>query len=371
MVYAISTLIFNNPSYIVGACISFFLHKKFIEKYKLNIKLVAMVDNKIHQYKKILELFFDEIIKINLDIIKIDYNKIKNEHGVKKYINWVKYSINKWQVFNLDSYKKVLFVDVDLLPINKNFYKIFENNTPSVLIDIIHDNNTIIDPQFISNKKIFEKSDYNTSKNLINSINATLLLIKPDKKLYSEYLKFLKICEGDNGYDSFHADETTLLYFLMFYKSLDIYSISKYYASYFREYDPKKSVGLNYPYKIKSWEKLPMLQRVEENIWHIIAKKVMVQSVELTHLYIKLLLDNLIYFANNYKIINKNYNIECIQNKNIFIETNKLLNFIKNKKIINLSESDLKKIFYEAEQIHKLMNKNSIINIKNILYIIK
>jgi hypothetical protein len=127
----------------------------------------------------------------------------------------------------LKSYKdKILFTDTDVLPININFYNIFNNKTPSVLINKLYENNIKINPDTISDKKIFLNSDYNSDKYLKNSINASLLLITPDKKIFDEYRKFIKICEGNNGYQSSHPDETSLLYFLMYYKKIELFSIS-------------------------------------------------------------------------------------------------------------------------------------------------
>ena len=48
---AIGIIIFNNPLYIIGACLCSWVHRQFILKYNLNIDLVVMVDNKIYKYK--------------------------------------------------------------------------------------------------------------------------------------------------------------------------------------------------------------------------------------------------------------------------------------------------------------------------------
>ncbi len=94
---AICMLIFGDELYVVGACLNAFVNRKFIDKLKLNIELVAMVDDKIYKYKEELE----------------------------KYSKWMKYSINKWQFLKLTDYDKILFLDTDIFPMNKDFYTIF------------------------------------------------------------------------------------------------------------------------------------------------------------------------------------------------------------------------------------------------------
>ena len=371
MKYAISTIIFQNPSYIVGACISFHAHKQFIKKLGLKIKLIVLVDELIYGYKNILEKYFDSIIRIKLETIKLNYDKIKEKDSgsLKKYSKWIKYSINKWQIINQEEYDKILFIDVDVLPVTEDFYDIFKNNTPSVLINKIYENNILIKKNVISNKDKFDLEDYNTDKYLNLSINASMLLINPNENLYDEYLEFVKICEGKNGYESSHADETSLLYFLMFYKNINLYSISKDYCSLLKEYNEKNTKSVDYPYMIKSWERLPMLQWPEENIWHILAKNVMKESSDLTTIYIKYLLERLIDFKNNWKIIKKNYNKECVENNKIYPYSIKLFKFIKNKKINELNESEIKIIFKMAQNIHGMMNKKNILNLNKLLEI--
>ena len=45
-------LIFGDELYVVGACLNAFVNKKFIDKLKIYIELVEMVDENIYKYKK-------------------------------------------------------------------------------------------------------------------------------------------------------------------------------------------------------------------------------------------------------------------------------------------------------------------------------
>ena len=60
----ICMLIFDNELYLPGACLSAFVHRKFIKKNKLDIKLLVMIDKNIFKYKKELEKYFDEVVLI-------------------------------------------------------------------------------------------------------------------------------------------------------------------------------------------------------------------------------------------------------------------------------------------------------------------
>ena len=57
----------------------------------------------------------------------------KNYNIIRKYSEWMKYSISKWNIFKYDQFDKILFLDIDILTINKNFYNIFNLKTPAVM----------------------------------------------------------------------------------------------------------------------------------------------------------------------------------------------------------------------------------------------
>jgi len=227
---AIFSIIFKNKSYIIGGCITAFIHDKFLKGLNMrkDIDINVMVDEKIYEYKDELLKFYD-----NVFLIKLEEIKIYIDEKLCEYEKWIKYGINKWQILNYDKYNKILFTDVDIIPINKDFYNIFKLKTPAVIISKNKDSNNKftyeLNPEFFlknPDNSFANKLDYNQpSKKLDKSINATLLLINPDKKLYKEYLKFIKIIEGTNGYNSVNSDETSLLLFLLFYKKIKLYRI--------------------------------------------------------------------------------------------------------------------------------------------------
>ena len=102
---AIGMIIFNNPLYLVGACLSAWVHRKYITKYNLNIDLVVMVDKQIYKYKDELEKYFDKVKLIDLIEIKLN----PKYFVIQKYSEWMKYSVSKWQILNFDEYERLDF----------------------------------------------------------------------------------------------------------------------------------------------------------------------------------------------------------------------------------------------------------------------
>ena len=109
--YAIFYLCMLNKSYVKGAIISAFTAKKHKPK---NVELVCMCDAKLFRYKKLLLSVFDKVVKIKL-------LKVVTDHPNEKY-NWIKYSINKHQIYNYTNYEKILFLDTDILIFFHNLY---------------------------------------------------------------------------------------------------------------------------------------------------------------------------------------------------------------------------------------------------------
>lgn len=371
-------IIFENDLYVVGGCISAWVHKQYIKKLNLDIKLIVMVDEKIYKYKDELKKYFDEIVLINLIEMKLN----PEYKVIYKYSKWMHYSINKWQILNLDYYDKILFIDTDILPICDKFYDIFLIDTPGITIkDNKSKFNDIANPQDFSDKKTFENNEYfNASLKLKKSLDAGLILFKPDKKLYAEYINFIKICENKSGYISMYhssVDETTILLFLMFYKKKDLHLIPYDFATIPWEnvpYDKNKVKGINFLSMIKPWVKLPIIQFAEENIWHKIVKKAFDKKSILTTLYLKYLINELYDFYFSYKKNltkhNSPYNMECLKNKKLASHTYNLFSFLKNNKKENLNIENIEQIINMTVLIHKNMDKKLLIDIDELENII-
>jgi len=376
---AIGMIIFTNPLYLVGACLSAWTHRQFITKYNFKIDLVVMVDEPIYKYKEELEKYFDYIKLIDLIEIKLSpkYNVIY------KYSQWMKYSISKWNILKLDNYDKILFLDIDILPIDKDFYSVFDFDTPCIMVRGLNfEPNTVATPElFIDNLRDYKNTEYSKlSLDLKHSLDAGFILIRPSKTLFDEYIEFIKICEGLEGYISKYdsgVDETTLLIFFIFYKKITIHLIPYNYAPIPWDkfpYDKNQILGINFLSMIKPWIKLPIIQWADENIWHLIAKKALDTHSVITKIYIKYLIDELYKFYFNWKKniskSNSPYNMESIKSSNLKNKTFKLFEYLKSNPKDNLTIEKIKYIIKQTVKIHESMDKKLIVSIEKLRIIV-
>ena len=97
--YAIVFLCMLKDHYIIGACITAYIHRKFILELNIPIDLIIMCDEYIYgKYADLLKLFFDKVKRIKLTY----YNLAdRYEFPKEKYISWVSYSTNKWKCLKL------------------------------------------------------------------------------------------------------------------------------------------------------------------------------------------------------------------------------------------------------------------------------
>lgn len=290
--YAITMLCMLKDHYVLGACISSFAHKQLIKTsiHKNNIDLIIMCDKYIYKkYGRLLSHYFDKVILINLHHFDwaSTYRHL-TENIAKKY-SWLNYSINKWQCLKYDEYEKLLFIDIDILPIKKEFYNIFFNSTPCFHHIIGHMNRKDIDMKECKNnyktvdilKKynsfydyIYNNKDYAYSKKSGMggySINGGIVLLKPDKKIYAKYKEFVyrTFEKGMYSFNLSGPDETTLFYFYQKICGKESYRICDEYLVV--QWDSpeiaKKAMAFNFIQFIKPWLKPTFLSWPEELLW--------------------------------------------------------------------------------------------------------
>lgn len=298
---AIFMLCMLKDNYVLGACISGFVHKQYIKKLKLNISLNIMVDNNIYnKYRDILGQYFDRVIKIKLNKFSLS----KDYYFDKGKYSWINFSLSKWECLKYEEYNKILFVDIDELPIKESFYDIFEYNTPAF-------KNTLTGLTSKKVKECISKNPYNYNidfsyKNYIKndlknigSLMAGLCLFKPSKQLYNDYINFAnKIFEnGIYSYPISGPDETSLFYYFLS-KNVTLYDICDNYSVIFWDDIKliKNAKSLNFSSYIKPWTKPRFLCWVEEFIWHDIFE-VMTKNSKLENLYEK----NIVNYTKNFK----------------------------------------------------------------------
>lgn len=361
---AIFMLLFGNNIYITGACIAAHIHRQFIKKYDLDIDLVLMIDKSINiEYGNELKKFFNRIIEIDLFILKLHSDYLL----LGKY-QWLKYALNKWQILKFTEYDKILFIDIDVLPIDNKLYNVFELETPSFICQGLNELREIKKEELLDNIEIDNYSKI--AQKLKRIITASFILLKPDINLYNDFFKnFVPLCEGKDGYISNNhsgPDETTLLLYYMFYKNIKCYFIPYNYSVVPWEkfpYDKEKVYSIDYLSWIKPWTKIPIIGWDDEIIWYNIAKKLFKKSKKLYELqldiYIEELLNYINYINSNYNAKKPKYNLEYKNDDRL----EKIIEKSKNTDLLKLKYINKYKIikYLEKNKELKLLIDNSII----------
>ena len=275
--YAIVMLCMLKDHYVLGACISSYAHRQFIKNTNMNIELVIMCDDYIFDlHESTLKEYFDKVIKI--DLLKFD---ISDEYKVISKYNWINVSTNKWQVLKFIEYDKVLFLDIDMIPVNAKFYNIFDFDVPAVRY-IKHYSNDIIDTGCINNSVLNDNIEkYDDFSNYIKSVkpeslDGGIVLLKPNIEMYEEYVDFIKKTFAKGMYSTHKSgsDETTLYYFLTHEKDVKVHKICTEYAVVPWDVpanDPNKYIEnallYNYLSYVKPWYKPLFFEWDEEMLW--------------------------------------------------------------------------------------------------------
>ena len=258
--------------------------------------MVIMCDNYIYKkYNSTLKLYFDRVINIKLNTFNF-----KNTYNPSKKYNWVKHSLTKWESLKFIEYNKILFLDIDMLPNNKKFYDIFDFNTPAFRR---YRHKTDKNYKCINNHsfKINFKGSFNEYINnyieIYGSLDAGMVLFKPDLNLYNNYLKFINN-EFKNGLYSAYSDpdESSLFYFLINQK-IPLYNICiDYTVIPWENYDYNKTAkSYNFLSMVKPWLKIKFLSWKEETIWRDLYDS-MPKLGKLKNLFKKELLNNYFNF---------------------------------------------------------------------------
>lgn len=358
---AIFMLCMLKDHYVFGACIAAFTHKQFIKKLKLNIKLVIMCDDYIYnKYKNLLKSYFDRVINIDLVYYNLESNYQTLYHIKKKY-TWINLSLSKWECLQFEEYNKILFIDIDILPIYDSFYDIIKFNTPAF-------HNVLIKKKCINNKAYnksikFSYSDYIHNKfNTIGSMDGGLCLLKPDKKVYNDYRKFVNTIYSNGMYskDKSGPDETSLFYFFN-KKNINIYDICTEYSVIPWDYGIElvnKARSINFLSWVKPWRKPLFFSWNEEIIWRDIYN-LMPHNDTLHNLFKKVLID----YLNEYIKLSKQHKKRYNDKKLILKYKNEINKIIKTKKY-----NDIKKLEEKIKfKNYGILNKNKIINIESIV----
>jgi hypothetical protein len=214
--YAIFHLCYLNDLYIMGLLDTLSAHRKVKPS---NVELVVMVDKYISNYKP-------EILQLADRVITIDLQKLENHssiYGIKKYaMEWINYIHNKWQCLYFDEYKKILFLDIDTLPVSPLLYNVFTNYTEDVIFSgrTVSPKNCWTTVYYDQHRFHKYKSYDEYNKDIKIHVDASYMLLPPSKKLHADYFQFMSTVDPTDpsiitsGVGSTTIDEKSLLYYI-------------------------------------------------------------------------------------------------------------------------------------------------------------
>ena len=129
--YAITTLLFGGDSYLPGILLLGSSIKKIMpELYEKYITLCCMVTNDVSpEARALISKLYDRIIDV--DYLQISPKLIKHKNPNTQYI--YSKTFTKLRIFDMTEYDKVLFLDSDMLVLKKEFFSLFNLNTPAAV----------------------------------------------------------------------------------------------------------------------------------------------------------------------------------------------------------------------------------------------
>jgi len=352
--YAIVFLCMLKEHYVIGACITAFVHRTLLNKIDQKIDLIIMCDDNIYnKYAKILRLFFDKVKRIKLTYYDIS---TKYMYSKEKYASWVSYATNKWKCLKLIRYSKILFLDVDMLPAQLEFYSIFNLDAPAIL-------RCQMFPKYEPEcNEIFRPDTGNSYDDFIvnhslktGSLDAGIVLLEPSLDFYKKYKKMTHKLFKKNGIYATKLsfpDEMSLFYLMSKEPTITIHSIcSKYSIIPWENVEGAKTALLyNFNSFYKPWIKSRLLCFRDEIIWHDIFDRLILDIEEpskttLIDLYNKSIIDH----YNDYLKLDVSKQRSRYNTQNINIIKN-----IKNITIENINKGNNNKHTYEYIKINEL-----------------
>jgi hypothetical protein len=291
-------LIINEVKYIDGACISVSTYREYGNK---NIKHNILIDKSISKTGiQKLKKYFDNVFLVPLKKIKSNFI-IRTKKLEERYGSWIDYSWAKWYILWFEKYDKVLFCDIDTLAVN-NYTNVFNLKTPSWCI---YHKVAVKDKKLsklmsylktgdkINVNFIKKYTEYKIKELCLNTdisvyyipINASIVLLKPSKKIFKKLLNYIDEEYKHNGFfknitNASGPDENLLFKFYNCKLKVPVYCLGLEYLT--TEYLMEDSVAfknilkpiiLNYDSTDKPWLKKYKNMYKEEIIWYKLRKK--------------------------------------------------------------------------------------------------
>jgi len=127
--YAITTLLFGGDSYLPGILLLASSIRKVMPKaYEKHITLCCMVTHDVSkEARSLISKIYDRVIDV--EYLQIPPSLIK--HNVPNTRNIYSKTFTKLHIFEMTEYDKILFLDADMLVLNKEIFSLFNLNTPA------------------------------------------------------------------------------------------------------------------------------------------------------------------------------------------------------------------------------------------------
>lgn len=251
--FALVWLVMKGNRYLKGASISAYSARLT----KTSCSLVLMVTNDVKvgdEQKRV----FDEIVSV--DYVTTNNKAYMSQKQKKKYSKWMNVSCTKWECLKLVQYKKVIFVDADIV-IHKNIDHLFELNAPAArfynyMIDgrlnkLKH--RVTINPVFMYNNLIKTKPKKYTKTNHTNyTLNGGFVILEPNMKMHN---KMLELCKQKLIYDNVSSIDECVISFLYTIFNISWTNLDKMYnCEVWKDKDYKKASVLHYIGSDLPWE---------------------------------------------------------------------------------------------------------------------
>lgn len=199
--YAWVWCIFKDKKYLSGLFPSVYSLKTKYEKVLLYTSDIIL-DEKGEEDKQLLDtlsLFFDKLIKV--EYIEVESKNLKTKKQNDKYKSWIDKSYTKWNLLTLTEYKKVMFVDCDVIFL-KDVDNLFDLPTPSGTFSSPW-GNRYLEGGFGIDINMYPTNHGDTiSHNLITktiknnknsvAVIGTMVLLEPNQKHFEMYMEYLQ-----------------------------------------------------------------------------------------------------------------------------------------------------------------------------------
>jgi hypothetical protein len=229
-----------------------------------------MCDHEIYRnWRDVLSEYFDEVKEIELT--KYEFSK---EYDYPQKYSWVNYSLNKWQCLKYEEYDKILFCDIDMLPVDTRFYDAFNVDTPALHVEgktEIESNSFRVNMNGVSYRQILSCMDKKIWK-----VDGGLCLFKPSKKDFMEYTKLTDELYKDGIYSirTSGPDETSMFYFYLIKGEINKLDDRAAVVPWDSSLELTRAAWCyNYLSYVKPWLKRRDEQWKEERLWTDIFEK--------------------------------------------------------------------------------------------------